>query len=120
MVFRRILPLIALLFGLAACALPSNPSQTAAVLGEPLSVSQLKKRLQQLLKSAWTERWRKAPPQKQPVKHPHKAYPKGGHNSVYRLLQEAKLAKRSAAQRSARGPTTPKSPRRKPAAAGGN
>ncbi|HEV7545059.1 MAG TPA: M48 family metalloprotease [Reyranella sp.] len=30
MVFRRILPLIALLFGVAACALPSNPPQTAA------------------------------------------------------------------------------------------
>jgi predicted Zn-dependent protease len=29
-IFRRILPLIALLFGVAACALPSNPSQTAA------------------------------------------------------------------------------------------
>src|SRR5664279_6449225 len=32
--FRRILPLIALLFGLAACALPSNPSQTAAAAGQ--------------------------------------------------------------------------------------
>ena len=30
MVFRRILPLIALLFGVAACTLPSNPPQTAA------------------------------------------------------------------------------------------
>src|SRR5258708_8187559 len=29
-VFRRILPLIALLFGVAACTLPSNPPQTAA------------------------------------------------------------------------------------------
>ncbi|MGZ3199868.1 MAG: M48 family metalloprotease [Croceibacterium sp.] len=29
MVFRRILPLIALLFGVAACTLPSNPPQTA-------------------------------------------------------------------------------------------
>ena len=30
MIFRRILPLIALLFGVAACALSSNPPQTAA------------------------------------------------------------------------------------------
>ncbi|HEY4747020.1 MAG TPA: hypothetical protein VIH38_05630, partial [Steroidobacteraceae bacterium] len=29
-VFRRILPLIALLFGVAACTLPSNPPQTTA------------------------------------------------------------------------------------------
>ena len=97
-----------------------GPAQTAEVLGEPLPTPQLKKRLKELMKSAWTERWRKAPPHKQPVKHPHKEYLKGGHNSVYRLLQEAKLAKRQAAKRSARGPTTPQSPRRKPAAAGGN
>ena len=30
MVFRRILPLIALLIGVAACTLPTNPPQTAA------------------------------------------------------------------------------------------
>src|SRR5258708_40315250 len=93
--------------------------QTGAVLGEPLPVKELKKRLKELLGSAWTERWRKAPPKQQPVKHPNKEYLKGGHNSVYRLLQEAKLAKQQPAQRSARGPTAKKSNRPKPAGAGG-
>jgi len=96
-----------------------GPEQTAAVLGEPLPVPQLKKRLKVLLKSAWSELWWKAKPKKQPVQHPNKEYLKGGHNSVYRLLQEAKLAKQKAAKRSARGPTAPKSKRPKPAGAGG-
>lgn len=96
-----------------------GPAQTMEVLGVPLTPQQLKQRLKQLLGSAWTERWRKAPPKQQPVKHPNKEYLKGGHNSVYRLLQEAKLTKQPAAQRSARGPTAKKSTRRKPAAAGG-
>lgn len=95
-----------------------GPAQTVDVLGEPLSLKQLKQRLQQLLASAWTERWRKAPAKKQPVKHPTKEYLKGGHSSVYRLLQEAKLAKRSAPQQSARAPTAKKSTRRLPVAAG--
>lgn len=96
-----------------------GPEQTLAVLGEPLPVKQLKKRLKELLGSAWTERWRKAPPKPQPVKHPNKEYLKGGHSSVYRLLQEAKLAKQQAAKRSARGPAAKKSTPHKSAAASG-
>jgi hypothetical protein len=96
-----------------------GPEQTAEVLGEALSVKQLKQRLRQLLGSAWTERWRKAPKKKHPTKHPKKEYLKGGHNSVYRLLQKAKLAKQPAAKKAARGPTGKPSTRRKRAAAGG-
>lgn len=95
-----------------------GPEQTLAVLGEALTVPQLKKRLKELLRSAWSKRWWKAPPKKQPVKHPNKQYLKGGHNSVYRLLQAAKLAKQAATKRSARGPTAKKSKCQKPAAAG--
>jgi len=96
-----------------------GPAQTAEVLGAPLSVPALKKRLKELMKSAWTERWRKAPAKKRSVKHPNKEYLKGGHNSVYRLLREARQAKQEAAERSACGPTAPKSKRRKPVATGG-
>jgi Transposase DDE domain len=95
-----------------------GPEQTLEVLGEPLPTKQLKKRLQELLTSAWSELWWKAKPKKQAVQHPHKEYLKGGHNSVYRLLQEAKLAQQKAAQGSACGPTAKKSERPKAAGAG--
>jgi IS4 transposase len=96
-----------------------GPAQTAAVLDAPLTVPALKRRLKELLTSAWTERWRKAPAKKPGVKHPDKEYLKGGHNSVYRLLQEARLAEPATAQRSAAKPTPQKSKRQKPVAAGG-
>jgi hypothetical protein len=96
-----------------------GPAQTVAVLGQPRSLKQLKQRWKPLLASAWTERWRKAPPQKLPVKHPTKAYLPGGHRCVYRRLQEAKLAKPPAAKRSAGVPTAQKSTRRPPVTARG-
>jgi hypothetical protein len=96
-----------------------GPPQTATVLGDPLPLPQLKQRLRHVLQAAWTERWRKASPKAQPVKHPTKEYLKGGHNSVDRLLQEAKLAPQPAAKRSARGRTATKSKHRKSTATRG-
>ena len=95
-----------------------GPEQTAAVLGPPLTAAQLRRRLRQLLRAAWTDLWLKAPPKKQPTKHPDKEYLKGGHNSVYRLLRDARLAEQQAAQQRQRGKPPKKSPRRKPVTAG--
>jgi hypothetical protein len=91
-----------------------GPAQTAAVLGTPLTAPQLKKRLKELMRAAWTERWRKAPPHAQAQPHPNKEYLQGGHNSVYRILHEAKLAQRPRGRPAGRPPTKANAASRRP------
>jgi hypothetical protein len=70
-----------------------GPEATLVVLGTTLTPSQLRQRLKSLLKAVWTNRWLKAPPRKVTPRHPDKEYLKGGHTSVYRLLQDARKTK---------------------------
>jgi hypothetical protein len=71
-----------------------TPEATLALLQGRLSAAALRQRLRELLQEVWTERWRKAPPRKAPAKEqPPKEYIKGGHTSVYRLLQQARQGK---------------------------
>lgn len=69
-----------------------GPAATLELLARPLRPEQLRRRLAKLLGGVWTDRWQKAPPKKE-TKHPHKKYLKGGHTSVYRLLQAARKKK---------------------------
>ncbi len=71
-----------------------GPVKTRKVLGSTLSAAGLRRKLTSLLKTEWSDRWLKAPPKKVTPKHPEKEYLKGGHNSVFRLLQEARKTKK--------------------------
>jgi hypothetical protein len=71
-----------------------GPLKTQKVLGSTLSAAGLGRKLTRLLKTEWSDRWLKAPPRKVTPKHPEKEYLKGGHNSVFRLLQEARKTKK--------------------------
>jgi len=64
-------------------------------LVQSMSPEQTRQRLRELASGLWTERWRKTSgAQKPPPKLP-KEYPSGGHTSVFRLLQKAKIAQQS-------------------------
>jgi hypothetical protein len=65
---------------------------TVALLSTTWTASQVVRRLQSLLHGQWSELWRKATNKKPPPPHPKKTYPKGGHNSVYRVIRDARLA----------------------------
>jgi hypothetical protein len=68
-----------------------TPAVTVALLRGQLTAAPLREKLRGLLREEWTERWRKAPPKKAPAPgQPAKQYIKGGHTSVYRLLQQAR------------------------------
>ncbi len=61
-----------------------------------LTAAELCRRLHALLATQWSDRWLKAPAPKRPPKAAETIiYPKGGHTSVYRLLQEARTARRA-------------------------
>lgn len=65
---------------------------TVALLSTTWTAAQVVRRLQSLLHDQWSELWRKTKNKKPPPPHPKKTYPKGGHNSVYRVLRDARLA----------------------------
>jgi DDE family transposase len=68
--------------------------ETVAVLGG-YPAGELPGRLRELTAGLWKERWRKAKGSGKPPRLPRnrpKEYPKGGHTSVYRLLQRARQA----------------------------
>ena len=65
-----------------------GPNKTQQVLGPTLTATELRSKLQTLLQPVWRDRWLKALPKKVTPKHPDKQYLKGGHTSVYRLLQK--------------------------------
>jgi hypothetical protein len=77
-----------------------GPEHTVEVLGPTLTAAQLRRRLQSLLRPVWSDRWLKAPPRSVSPKHPDKEYLKGGHTSVYRLLQDARKTKEKKAAHS--------------------
>jgi hypothetical protein len=65
---------------------------TVALLSTTWTAPQVVRRLQLLLHGQWSELWRKAQSKKPPPPHPNKQYPKGGHNSVYRIIRDAATA----------------------------
>jgi hypothetical protein len=66
--------------------------ETARLL-EPLTPEQAQARLRELALGLWTERWCKVSRSRKPPQPVPKHYPKGGHTSVFRLLQQAKATK---------------------------
>jgi hypothetical protein len=58
----------------------------------PLPPEQVRRRLRELAAGLWTERWRKTGGARPAAPPPTKHYPKGGHTSVFRLLQKARAA----------------------------
>lgn len=63
------------------------PQQTVELLSTTWTSSQVARRLRQLLHNQWSERWIKSPSNTHTAPRPHKAdYPRGGHNSIYRIL----------------------------------
>lgn len=65
---------------------------TVALLSTTWTASQVVRRLQALLHHQWSELWRKTKNPQKPPPHPKKTYPKGGHNSVFRVLRAARQA----------------------------
>lgn len=71
-----------------------TPKQTVELLSTTWTPSQVSRRLQQLLHSEWSDRWIKSP------SNTHKRlakqrdeYPSGGHISVFRVMQRARVAR---------------------------
>jgi hypothetical protein len=65
-----------------------QPHATVELLSSTWTSSQVKRRLHQLLHRQWTDRWIKTPSNTHKTARRKKsAYPRGGHNSVYRLLE---------------------------------
>jgi Transposase DDE domain len=68
-----------------------TPQTTVALLRGKLTAEQLRQKLAQLLAEVWSERWLKAKPRKAtPKKKAKKEDTKGGHASVFRLLNKAR------------------------------
>jgi hypothetical protein len=64
-----------------------TPEQTVELMHTTWTVSQVRRRLRQLLHRRWSERWIKSPSNTHKTPRPHRtAYPRGGHGSVYRIL----------------------------------
>ena len=75
-----------------------SPQATLALLRGQATAAQLQQRLREVLAEVWTDRWLKAPTKKGPwQKPPPRQYVKGGHASVYRLLQKARQQEREKA-----------------------
>lgn len=63
---------------------------TVRLLSTTWTPAQVANRLRQLLHGQWSECWRKAPSNTHRKPPPNTDYLKGGHNSVYRILQKAR------------------------------
>lgn len=68
-----------------------QPAEVARVVPPVATAGQLRRRLRELLRGVWTERWQKAPAKKRTP--PHSGNTKREHKSAYRLIQEFRLAK---------------------------
>jgi hypothetical protein len=65
---------------------------TVALLQTTCTAAQLARRLEALLYKPWREAWRKAPSSSHKPQRNDQQYLKGGHNSVYRILRDARNA----------------------------
>jgi Transposase DDE domain len=75
---------------LTAWTVVFDPQTTVAYFGGPWRIADVKKRLKVLLRSVWTDRWIKAPPNhRQRAAPPPRART---HGSVYRILQDHRTA----------------------------
>jgi hypothetical protein len=63
------------------------------VLPEPQSGEEVRRRLRDLMKKAWTAQWLKAKPSNKPRSQQAKVKQSGAHTSVHKVLQEAKKQK---------------------------
>ncbi len=63
---------------------------TLRLLSTTWTAAQVANRLRQLLHGQWSECWRKAPSNTHRAPPKNTDYLKGGHNSVYRLIQQAR------------------------------
>jgi hypothetical protein len=66
---------------------------TVILLQTTWKPAQVARRLEVLLRTQWSERWRKAPPKRARPQEYEREYLKGGHDSVYRILQKARRAR---------------------------
>lgn len=67
-----------------------TPQATVQLLSTTWTTDQVAKRLRQLLHAQWSECWRKSPANTHRAPPKNTDYLKGGHNSVYRLMQQAR------------------------------
>lgn len=68
-----------------------KPKQTVALLATTWTGAQAARRLQQLLHDAWSDRWIKSPSNTHTGRSKQRDdYPKGGHISVFRMMQRAR------------------------------
>jgi Transposase DDE domain len=68
------------------------PAEETVLLLPPLTLEQTRQRLRELAQGLWSERWRKTTGAQKPPPQVSQQYPKGGHTSVFRLLQKAKAS----------------------------
>ncbi len=68
-----------------------TPQATVALLRGKLTAEELRQKLEQILSKVWSERWLKAKPRKPtPKQTTKKEKTRGGHESVFRLLNKAR------------------------------
>jgi hypothetical protein len=67
-----------------------TPRTTVHLLSTTWTAAQVAKRLRELLHGEWMELWRKSPSNTHRTPPKSKDYLKGGHTSVYRLMQKAR------------------------------
>ena len=70
---------------------------TVAPLQTTWTAAQLARRLKELLRKPWREAWRKAPSSSHKPQQNDQQYLKGGHNSVYRILRDARKVRKKVA-----------------------
>jgi hypothetical protein len=71
-----------------------QPKQTVELLSSTWTPAQVARRLGQLLRGAWSDRWIKSPSNTHKrVTKKRDEYPKGGHTSVFRIMQRARIAR---------------------------
>jgi hypothetical protein len=70
------------------------PRQTVELLSTTWTPSQVSRRLGQLLHSQWSDRWIKSPSNTHKrVARQQDEFPSGGHTSVFRVMQKARMAR---------------------------
>jgi hypothetical protein len=67
---------------------------TVALLQTTWTAAQLSRRLEEVLRNTWRDAWRKAPSSSHKPQKNDQQYLKGGHNSVYRILRDARKARK--------------------------
>jgi Transposase DDE domain len=70
---------------------------TVALMQTTWTAAQLARRLEELLRHTWRDAWRKAPSSSHTPQRNDQQYLKGGHNSVYRILRDARRASKKSA-----------------------